>query len=278
MIAAASAPWRRAFAAYAQLVRLESAVGPALLAYGVGTGMGSARGAALAAAVAVALALAGGHAYNDLRDQRLDRINRPSRPLVSGRIPEAYARRLVAILFAGALLAAAGSRSPRTFLFILLLLVSSCVYSDLLKPLPGVKNAFVGLWCGVMPWAAALDFIGAAVLPGIALVALFITQKELVADVRDLAGDAAAGVRTIPLLLGARAALALAVALNVALAWLAYSAGEIPLLVHLPRVMMVVAAANVLALLLLRRAGAYVLLQKALVLGGCVGLFAALCW
>jgi len=115
------------------------------------------------------------------------------------------------------------------------------------------------------------------VLPGVVLVALFIAQKELVADVRDLAGDAAAGVRTIPVLLGARAALALAVALNAALAWLAYRADEIPLLVHLPRVMTVVAAANVLALLLLRRAGPYVLLQKALVLGGCVGLFAALC-
>jgi hypothetical protein len=51
------------------------------------------------------------------------------------------------------------------------------------------------LWCGLLPWGAALDVVKAeAALPTMATVALFVMQKEMFADIYDLEGDVAARV------------------------------------------------------------------------------------
>jgi 4-hydroxybenzoate polyprenyltransferase len=235
------------------------------------------------AAAALVFALAGAFAYNDLRDQACDRLNRPARPLVSGRVSARGVRRLVALSFGASLALAAATMSPATVAFVVALALSALLYSDGIKRLTGVKNVFVGAWCGLLPWAAALDGVRAStMLPAVVLVALFATQKEVVADVYDREGDAAAGVRTIPVLAGPRAGLALVAALCALLGAVAFTIDPRPPLAGLAlaargaAVLDVAFALGVLAFPTRRAVRAYLELQKAILVGGCIGLFLAL--
>jgi geranylgeranylglycerol-phosphate geranylgeranyltransferase len=274
--------WERVLASVA-ITRLYTVIPLALLAYGVAVAATVRESDAFAAAAAIASAVAGGYAYNDLRDQRLDRLNRPRRPPISGGISEQYARRLTAGLFAAALLLAASTRSWRTMLFVVLLIASAAAYSDHLKFVPALKNAFVGAWCGLLPWGAAWEEIDpATALPAIAIIGTFILQKEILADVYDLEGDAAAGVKTIPGAIGRRGALALVAVLNALLWLLADGVAGVPILIPLPTAAATVAAVNVLTLLLVllrptpRTIRAELELQKFFLIGGCLGLFVLL--
>jgi geranylgeranylglycerol-phosphate geranylgeranyltransferase len=279
---ATAASVRDVVLAHVALLRLYSVLPLVLLSCGIGAALGVAPLHLAAAATAITCALAGGYAYNDLRDQQLDRLNRPRRPLVSGVLPEPYVRRMVLVLYGNALLFAAATASLRTIAFVVLLTGSACLYSDAIKHTPGLKNVFVGIWCGLLPWGTALDRTTVAMWPAVLLVMLFITQKELLADVYDRPGDAAAGVRTIPVLCGPRAGLALVAMLNAVLWVVARGAADVPVLVHLPRAGEVVPVVNLVALaavfyrMTLVRACLEV--QKAFMIGGCLALFAALIW
>ena len=279
---AAAASVRDLVLAHVALLRLYSALPLVLLSCGIGAALGETPLHLAAAATAIICGLAGGYAYNDLRDQQVDRLNRPRRPLVSGVLPEPYVRRMVFVLYGSALLFAAATASLRTIAFVVLLIGSACLYSDAIKHAPGLKNIFVGIWCGLLPWGTALDRTTAAILPAVLLVMLFITQKELLADVYDRPGDAAARVRTIPVLYGPRAGLALVAMLNAVLWVVARGAGDVPVLVHLPRAGEVVAVVNLVALLAvfcrMTLVRACLEVQKAFMIGGCLALFAALIW
>jgi len=266
---------------YAGLTRLYTVVPLALLAYGIGAATGPSQLRAAAAAIAVACALAGGYAYNDLRDQSTDRVNRPARPLVSGRVTSRQARWFVTLAFIAAAIVAMTTASALTVAFILVLIACLCLYSDAVKHVAGLKNLFVGAWCGLLPWGASLGHVAAAtILPAIAMVGLFITQKELVADVYDRDGDAAAGVLTIPVLLGSWPALAIVLGLNLALWAVVRNAGAVPVLMHLSTAGQLVAIVNSLALcaVALRvtktSVRAYLELQKIWLIGGCIAFFA----
>jgi 4-hydroxybenzoate polyprenyltransferase len=265
------------------ITRLYSVVPLALLSAGVGIAMGAARVQVMAASIAVAAAVAGGYAYNDLRDQQPDGRNRPRRPLVSGRLTAAYVRSLVAGLFGSAMLLALATWSWRTVAFIALLIASSCLYSDRIKYVPGLKNAFVALWCGLLPWGASLDAMNlAASLPAIAIVAMFIAQKELIADVYDLDGDVAAGVATIPSLVGVRLAVVMVASINVGSLLMLRLMDGAQVLTELPAAAAGVATVNVLALLLVFcritsfTVRAFLEMQKVFLIGGCLALFVAL--
>lgn len=253
----------------------------AVLAYGLGAATGPSHLRAAAAAIAVACALAGGYAYNDLRDQSTDRVNRPARPLVSGRVTPRQVRWFVALAFIVAVIVAMTTASPFTVAFILALITCLFLYSDAVKHVAGLKNVFVGAWCGLLPWAASIEYVAAAaILPAIAMVGLFVTQKELVADVYDREGDAAAGVLTIPVLFGSRPALTIVFGLNVALWAVARGAGPVPVLPHLSTAGQLVAIVNSLALCAVAlkvtntSVRAYLELQKIWLIGGCIALFA----
>jgi geranylgeranylglycerol-phosphate geranylgeranyltransferase len=269
--------------AWAALTRLYTVLPLTLLSYGIGLATGVPAVRLIAGTAAIALAVAGGFAYNDLRDQSCDRVQRPARPLVSGRLTNREAARFVTIVFAAAMLLAIATVSPVFLAFVALLIVSSLIYSDAVKPVAGLKNVFVGAWCGLLPWGPSLDRVApATLLTAAAIIALFVTQKELVADVYDRDGDAAAGITTVPVAVGPRLALAMVAALNVLLFVVVRWGGAIPLLPHLSSAGEVVASVNVLALgvVLLKMTSAtvraYLELQKVFLIGGGIGLCAAL--
>lgn len=265
------------------VTRLYTVLPLALLSYGLGLTVGAEAWHALPAAAAIACAVAGGYAYNDLRDQTLDRHNRPRRPIVSGRLSARAVQLLLSALFTAAFFFALWTFSWRTIAFIVLLIISACVYSDFMKQIPGLKNIFVGLWCGVLPWGASLDVIQpATALPAIVIVALFVMQKELLADVYDLEGDVAAGIRTVPAIVGPRIALGIVAMLNVA-SWMlvrVLDTGEF--FVALRTAGEAVATINILAMIIVFlkitpiTIRAYLELQKFFLIGGCLGLFTLL--
>lgn len=181
---------------------------------------------AVVAAVVTALGTAAGNSVNDYYDADIDAVNRPDRPIPSGRIHRRDAAALAAALFAVALAATVALLPPLAVAIGVVNLVLLVVYSSHLKRLPFVGNAAVAFLAG-----SAFLFGGAAVdnawdtvvLFGIA--ALVTLGREVVKDLEDVEGDREMGARTVPIAWGRKYALALAagsVGVGVGLAPLPY--------------------------------------------------------
>ena len=167
------------------------------------------QGRALALAIgSAALIGAGANAINDVFDLAIDRVNRPGRPLPSGAVSEKSARAVWAVCSAlgvglGALISPAH----------LVLAVGSVgllyAYSARLKRVPLAGNLAVAVVLGL-----AILYGGLAVVPAgggaLGLGAAFAfgstLAREIAKDLEDVAGDAAEGARTLPLVLGPRGA------------------------------------------------------------------------
>ncbi|EMA49800.1 MULTISPECIES: geranylgeranylglycerol-phosphate geranylgeranyltransferase [Halococcus] len=167
-----------------------------------------------AAAGATVLAVAAGNTMNDYFDREIDRINQPDRAIPRGAVTPREALVSSLVLFAGAVALS---------LFLPLLAVAIAVvnllalvaYTELFKGLPGVGNAVVGYLGGstFLFGAAAVGRVTAAVVVLFALAALSTVAREIVKDVEDLAGDREEGLKTLPIAVGERTALWLAVGL-----------------------------------------------------------------
>lgn len=146
---------------------------------------------------------AAGNAANDVQDVAADRINAPGRhPLASGRLRGETAH--LVIWFGIALgIGAAALVSGRQVLVAFVALAVMLGYSPLLKRrgLPGnVAVAVVGglpLFYG----ALAVGLPAAGIVPWVLAAWLHLT-REIVKDLEDVAGDRAAGRRTLPVRLG----------------------------------------------------------------------------
>ena len=149
---------------------------------------------------------AAGNVANDLYDLDADRVNRPDRPLVAGRVTTNAAIVLGGILGGAGLVAAA--RVDRRLLALgVAALAVMLVNSPLLKQHGALGNVAVALVAGLPPvyGATALGWPrGGYVAFG--LGALLHFAREVVKDIEDVAGDQRAGRRTIPLMYGPAAA------------------------------------------------------------------------
>ncbi|MGE0717690.1 MAG: UbiA family prenyltransferase [Alphaproteobacteria bacterium] len=184
-------------------------------------------------ALVVALATAGGNALNDVHDHAIDRINRPDRPLPAGAIGVHAATILAWSALAGAL---AGATLLSCWCVAIaaanvLLLVA---YGRWSKRLGTAKAGVVAYLVGsaVLFGALTPERIGLAVATLAACAALATAAREILKDVEDLPGDAAAGARTLPIAIGpgrarlvAGAATAAAVALGL-VPWFAGIGGD----------------------------------------------------
>jgi len=184
------------------------------------------------AVVATVLATGGGNVINDYFDREIDAINQPGRPIPRGAVSPRGALLFSVLLFA----AAVGLTLLLPLLAIaiaLINLVALVAYTELFKGLPGVGNALVAYLTGSTflyggaaikgglndipvsePLDAVLvvsDHLGASVLALFALAASATMAREVVKDVEDIAGDREEGLRTLPIVLGRRRALTVAV-------------------------------------------------------------------
>ena len=159
-----------------------------------------------AAVVATGLAVGAGNAINDYFDREIDRINQPDRAIPRGAVSPRGALLWSGVLFAGAV--ALALTLPRIAIAIAgVNLVALIAYTEYFKGLPGVGN--VG--------AVTVLFLLAAVAT---------LTREIIKDVEDVEGDREEGLNTLPIAVGERRALYVAVALLI----LAVLASPVPYL------------------------------------------------
>jgi geranylgeranylglycerol-phosphate geranylgeranyltransferase len=167
--------------------------------------------AVTAAVIATVAATGGGNAINDYFDREIDAVNQPDRPIPRGAVSPREALGVSIALFAIATVAAL--TLPRVAIGIALVnLLALIAYTELFKGRPLVGNALVGYMTGsafLFGGAAVGDPAGAGILFLLAAVATL--TREIVKDVEDIAGDREEGLRTLPIVIGRRAALWIAV-------------------------------------------------------------------
>ncbi|MBE2187041.1 MAG: geranylgeranylglycerol-phosphate geranylgeranyltransferase [Rhodothermales bacterium] len=186
------------------------------LAAGVDAFAGANAQALALAALAATLVGAGANALNDRLDVATDRVNRPNRPIPSGRATERQATTLWLALSAVAVGVAAQVSTWHATVAAGSVVVLA-VYSRWLKGTPLVGNAVVAavvafalLFGGEAVGGGVLAVLGAAFAFAVNLV------RELVKDVEDVDGDRVAGLNTAAVRWGVPAAMRLALAALVA--------------------------------------------------------------
>jgi len=158
--------------------------------------------AILLAALSAALINGAGNAFNDLMDIDVDRINRPLRPLPSGRLSP-NAARIESLLLALAGCALAFWLSLWHGLIVLVVVALLAIYSISLKHSLLWGNVLVAVVGAIaFPYGAlAAGDIGRSWIPAL-FAFLFHLGREIVKDIEDVAGDQIRGERTLPLCWG----------------------------------------------------------------------------
>ena len=183
-------------------------------------------------ALAFAFAIGFANIQNDILDLESDKMNRPERPLVTGKVSVKAARRawitmLVLMLLCG--LVGSVIFSPLSLCFFVLLGALLIAYNKWLKHIPLLKNMTVAFLCTTPLLYVLTDFLLLsrisgnantqeyiwAIIPAIPFAFLLTTAREIYKDLEDETGDLKAGIMTFPLIAGSATARRLAGAIMV---------------------------------------------------------------
>ena len=181
-------------------------------------------------ALGFAFAIAFANIQNDIWDLDSDRLNRPERPLVSGEVSVAAARRawiilLVLTIAVGLADSLMTKTNGTTCIFFVLLSALLVAYNTWLKHIPLLKNMTVAFLCAT-PLILCLFYptglkasiestLGISnkiglLYPAMLFAFLLTTAREIYKDLEDETGDLKAGIMTFPLIAGAPTARRLA--------------------------------------------------------------------
>lgn len=164
----------------------------------------------VAVGIATGLILSAGNAVNDVCDVEIDRVNRPERPLPSGRLT-----RRLSLFLAGALLVIGIGLATWVSRSAVLIAVGAALllvlYAIRLKRVPIAGNLTVALLSAGAIAAGGVAVVGVThTLVPVVLVFLFSAVREVVKDVEDLHGDTHFGAETAAVRWGPRTAAMLA--------------------------------------------------------------------
>ncbi|CAM9527957.1 unnamed protein product, partial [Hapterophycus canaliculatus] len=169
----------------------------------------------LLTAFAAASVSVGSCVLNDWFDIELDRVNDPERPLVTGEVMPVHALGIGIGFLLAAVVSASAVHPAALQATIVASVALTSAYTPLLKPIPLMKNFVVA-----MVIAAAVAAGGLAAGAGVAatltptvLTFFVIAHREILMDITDVDGDREGGVRTLPVIMGRKAALGLAAVL-----------------------------------------------------------------
>ena len=159
---------------------------------------------------------AGNNALNQIYDLEIDRINKPKRPLPSGRVTISEVWRFTVAAYVLALvlawLVAPGGRHE-CFWIVLVAVVCTFVYS-----MPPLRTKRLGIWANItiaIPRGVLLKVAGwssVKTIAGIepwyigAIFGLFLLGATTTKDFADMEGDRLGGCRTLPIQYGVRRA------------------------------------------------------------------------
>jgi geranylgeranylglycerol-phosphate geranylgeranyltransferase len=154
-----------------------------------------------------------GNVINDYYDFKIDSINRPDRPIPSGRVKLKEALYFSYLLFALGTFLAFSIQHICGFIafFNSLMLI---LYAKTLKSTPFLGNLSIGYLTGstFLFGASVFGFGGLkALFVLFVLSALAITAREIVKDIEDMEGDQMEGIDTLPLRIGTKKASYIAV-------------------------------------------------------------------
>jgi 4-hydroxybenzoate polyprenyltransferase len=212
--------------AYIDLARPFTLVAPALgFVSGAATAVGArppepwSAGLLVAPLIGSAMAAllnAGNNALNQIYDLDIDRVNKPKRPLPSGRLTIAQAWWFTAVAYAAALvlawLVAPGGRHE-CFWLVAVAVVCTFIYS-----VPPLRTKRLGIWANVtiaIPRGVLLKVAGWSSVKTIlgiepwyigAIFGLFLLGATTTKDFADMEGDRRGGCRTLPIRYGVRRA------------------------------------------------------------------------
>ena len=156
----------------------------------------------LFAAFSAALIAAGGNVYNDVKDREIDMINRPDRPIPSGRVALKSAIWWAVLLtFFGIL--NGGLVDPYLGLMALITAGLLFDYNEHRSRSLITGNVIIGICAGLafVYGAVAVGNPIGGMLPGVFAMMIHI-GREIIKDVEDIEGDAALGARTLPIAKG----------------------------------------------------------------------------
>ncbi len=164
------------------------------------------------AMIAVFFETAAGNVINDYFDYNIDLINKPERPIPSGRISLKNGRNYGYLLFlAGTIcgfLISYITNNWIPFAIVLIADIALYLYAYKLKSTPLIGNLTVGFMTGF-----GFVFGGFSINnPDIIMTSIYLgffafvmtTAREIVKDIEDMEGDKADGARTLPILIGAK--------------------------------------------------------------------------
>ena len=168
----------------------------------------------LLAAILVFFMAGAGNVINDVFDYKIDAVNKPDRPIPSGRISSGGARVYAAALDSIAiLLGVIISFLIHNFIFLAIIISSALIiyaYSRYFKAMPLIGNIVVGVMIGLCFVVGGFIILcetqdqavfGVSVYIGL-LAAAANVARELVKDMEDVHGDQLGGARTFPVLYG----------------------------------------------------------------------------
>lgn len=164
------------------------------------------------AMITVFFETAAGNVINDYFDCKIDLINKPERPLPSGRISRKNGRNYAYLLFLGGticgFLISYLTNNWIPFIIVLIADVILYLYAYKLKSTPLIGNLAVGFMTGF-----GFVFGGFTINnPNIVMISLYLgffafvmtTARELAKDIEDIEGDKADGAKTLPILIGTK--------------------------------------------------------------------------
>jgi 4-hydroxybenzoate polyprenyltransferase len=159
---------------------------------------------------------AGNNALNQIYDLEIDRVNKPKRPLPSGRLTISQAWRFTGITYSLSLvlawLVAPGGRHE-CFWLVVVAVVCTFIYS-----VPPLRTKRLGIWANVtiaIPRGTLLKVAGWSSVKTImglepwyigAIFGLFLLGATTTKDFADMKGDRLGGCRTLPIQFGVRRA------------------------------------------------------------------------
>ncbi len=172
----------------------------------------------ISAFLAAVLVAAGGNAMNDYSDQRIDRINRPDRPIPSGRITASRALTTAQVLFMAGIIFTV-FLNPYCLLLVGLNSLVLILYAWGVKRKGLAGNLSIGYLVGstfLFGGLATAHLRAGPLIPSELLVLVLMASlstvgRELIKAIEDMRGDRKLGFKTFPIRHGAGKAAALAV-------------------------------------------------------------------
>lgn len=164
------------------------------------------------AMLAVFFETAAGNVINDYFDYQIDLINKPERPIPSGRISLKNGRNYGYLLFLlGTICGFLISYLTNNWIPFIIVLIADVVlylYAYTLKATPLIGNLAVGFMTGFGFVFGGYTLNNPTIISTSIFLGFFAfvmtTARELVKDIEDMEGDKSEGARTLPILYGAK--------------------------------------------------------------------------